>query len=54
LTQIDDDERVEFEDCPCPHCGQTFQIIKMDVRFLGRYTCPHCGKDVEIREAMEQ
>jgi predicted RNA-binding Zn-ribbon protein involved in translation (DUF1610 family) len=30
----------------CPFCGAAIPTVKMDVRFIGRYTCPLCGHDV--------
>jgi hypothetical protein len=32
----------------CPICGAAIPAVKMEVRFLARYTCARCGNDVLI------
>ena len=32
----------------CPICRAAIAAVKMDVRFIARYTCPGCGNDVLI------
>jgi transposase-like protein len=32
----------------CPICSAQIPAVKMDVRFLARYTCPRCGNSVLI------
>lgn len=34
----------------CPVCAD-IPTVKMDVRFIARYTCPQCGNDVAIEDA---
>jgi predicted RNA-binding Zn-ribbon protein involved in translation (DUF1610 family) len=51
---LDEGEEIpEFESKPCPICGGTITVVKMDFRFAGRYTCPQCGSDVLFTDEAE-
>jgi predicted RNA-binding Zn-ribbon protein involved in translation (DUF1610 family) len=43
------EETSEFTDARmCPVCETAIPILKMELRFVGRYSCPNCGNDVLI------
>ena len=44
------DEAPQFTDSViCPMCGGAIPAVKMEVRFIARYTCPACRNDVVIK-----
>ena len=48
------DEEPQFtERVTCPICGAAIPTVKMDVRFIARYTCPN-GHDVLIENDKPQ
>jgi ssDNA-binding Zn-finger/Zn-ribbon topoisomerase 1 len=50
MTKEEEEEIPEVEERRCPECGGVIQVVKMDHRFLGRYTCPHCSGDILISD----
>ena len=49
-SSMRDEEIPGVEDYPCPKCGGIIAVVKMNRRFLGRYTCPHCGEEVLLTD----